>query len=47
MAGALDQQLASGPVKETARGMIQEQRQEIGTMSMLLDTLGATPLPYP
>ncbi|MET9213032.1 MULTISPECIES: DUF305 domain-containing protein [unclassified Nocardia] len=45
MAQAVDALLVSGPVKETARSMAQEQRQEIGVMSMMLDSFGAVPLP--
>ncbi|MGN2639602.1 DUF305 domain-containing protein [Nocardia takedensis] len=40
MARAADLLLASGPVKEAARGMLQSQPQEIGIMSLLLTQLG-------
>ncbi|MFD6159790.1 DUF305 domain-containing protein [Nocardia sp. NPDC060256] len=45
MAQAADELLPSGPVKETARSMIQAQGQEAGVMGMLLTQLGAAPLP--
>ncbi|MFI1917595.1 DUF305 domain-containing protein [Nocardia sp. NPDC020380] len=44
MARAVDQLLASGPVKEAARGMITTQSQEAGLMALLLAQRGAQPL---
>ncbi|WP_024804704.1 DUF305 domain-containing protein [Nocardia sp. BMG51109] len=45
MAQAADRQLPSGPVKETARGMIVAQGQECGLMALMLNQRGAQPLP--
>ncbi|WP_327140005.1 DUF305 domain-containing protein [Nocardia sp. NBC_01327] len=44
MAQAADKQVASGPVKETARAMITAQSQEAGIMTLLLAQRGAQPL---
>ncbi|MET9487329.1 DUF305 domain-containing protein [Nocardia sp. NPDC006630] len=44
MAQAADKQVASGPVKETARAMITAQSQEAGIMTVLLAQRGAQPL---
>ncbi|WP_067838925.1 DUF305 domain-containing protein [Nocardia lijiangensis] len=45
MAMAADRQLEGGPVKETARAMVQSQGQEVGVMSLLLTQLGGALLP--
>ena len=45
MARAADAQIASGPVKETARSMIVDQSQEIGLIALLLNQREAQPLP--
>ncbi len=45
MAMAADRQLDGGPVKETARSMVQSQGQEVGVMSLLLTQLGGELLP--
>ncbi|BEK96403.1 hypothetical protein NSK11_contig00007-0112 [Nocardia seriolae] len=44
MAKAADQLLTSGPVKESARGMITAQSQEAGLMTIMLAQRGAQPL---
>ncbi|WUD62874.1 DUF305 domain-containing protein [Nocardia sp. NBC_00511] len=44
MAKAADQLIASGPVKEAARGMITAQSQEAGLMTLLLAQRNAQPL---
>ncbi|WP_460724040.1 DUF305 domain-containing protein [Nocardia heshunensis] len=44
MAKAADELLASGPVKEAARGMITAQSQEAGLMTVMLAQRGAQPL---
>ncbi|MFE3188324.1 DUF305 domain-containing protein [Nocardia sp. NPDC059240] len=44
MAKAADALLASGPVKEAARGMITAQSQEAGLMTVMLAQRGAQPL---
>ncbi|GAB0104350.1 DUF305 domain-containing protein [Nocardia sp. JMUB6875] len=44
MAKAADQLIASGPVKESARGMITAQSQEAGLMTIMLAQRGAQPL---
>ncbi len=45
MAGAADQEITSGPVKEQARAMIVAQSQETGLMALMLDQRDAQPLP--
>ncbi|QIS11995.1 DUF305 domain-containing protein [Nocardia arthritidis] len=45
MAQAVDGLLSSGPVKELARSMIQQQGQEVGVIGVLLNQLGGHPLP--
>lgn len=45
MARAADHDIASGPVKETARSMIVSQGQECGLMAIMLSQRGAQPLP--
>lgn len=45
MAQAADQRLEAGPVQQAAREMIQDQSQETGVMTLLLDQRGAPPLP--
>ncbi|GAA5049351.1 DUF305 domain-containing protein [Nocardia callitridis] len=45
MAAAADELLPSGPVKELARSMVQQQGQEAGLMGMLLTQRHAAPLP--
>ncbi|MFI5776449.1 DUF305 domain-containing protein [Nocardia sp. NPDC051570] len=44
MARAADHEIASGPVKEAARGMIADQSQELGLMAVMLNQRGAQPL---
>ncbi|MGW4532192.1 DUF305 domain-containing protein [Nocardia sp. NPDC004340] len=44
MAKAADQLVASGPVKESARGMIASQSQEAGLMTIMLAQRNAQPL---
>ncbi|WP_278264361.1 DUF305 domain-containing protein [Nocardia sp. AG03] len=43
MARTADSLLASGPVKQSARAMVQSQSQELGYLGMLLDARGARP----
>ncbi|MBY8860588.1 DUF305 domain-containing protein [Nocardia sp. CA2R105] len=45
MARAADRALSSGPVKEQARAMLTAQSQEAGIIALMLQQLGAEPLP--
>lgn len=47
MAQDFTEQHRSGPVYQAARAMIQDQGQEIGLLSLLLEQRNAEPLPYP